>query len=151
MTESVERFITQFKDGVQGCHMEWDNAQEFAEELCSLLDERDALKGKLKNIISHATMGTMDDSDAGMNDICVQITSIRNDMYTDGLERGRVKERDRCFAIAMAEVTAMSEGAQFSLHPRIEPDPLSSDTSYMRYKIALAVEKVALDIMKEDQ
>jgi ABC-type nitrate/sulfonate/bicarbonate transport system substrate-binding protein len=41
-TETVERFIERFIEGAQGCHMDPDNAQEFARILQGVLAERAA-------------------------------------------------------------------------------------------------------------
>lgn len=41
------------------------------------------LQGKLRMIVSHATMGTTDGEGQSTNDICVQITALRNELYQD--------------------------------------------------------------------
>ena len=45
--------------------------------------ERDALKSKLRNVISHATMGALTDPDASLNAIGVKITEMRNEVFED--------------------------------------------------------------------
>ena len=41
------------------------------------------LQGRLRMIVSHATMGTTDGEGQSTNDICVQITALRNELYQD--------------------------------------------------------------------
>ena len=49
--EAVERFIAQFESGAQGCSMDCDDAQAFAEDLRALSAERDALKAALAEAV----------------------------------------------------------------------------------------------------
>lgn len=48
-----------------------------------LRDTIAALESKLRMIVSHATMGSTDGSGMSVNDICVQITAFRNDLYRE--------------------------------------------------------------------
>ena len=45
--------------------------------------ERAALKSKLRNVISHATMGALTDPDASLNAIGVKTTEMRNKVFED--------------------------------------------------------------------
>lgn len=54
------------------------------------------LQGKLRMIVSHATMGTADGEGQSTNDICVQITDLRNELYQDG----KAAEREACAKLA---------------------------------------------------
>jgi hypothetical protein len=55
-------------------------------------DQVEALKAKLRQIISHATMGQTDGEGMSVNDICVQITALRNDLYHAALSRNSSTE-----------------------------------------------------------
>ncbi|WP_136682013.1 hypothetical protein [Falsirhodobacter xinxiangensis] len=58
--------------------------------------EVEALKSKLRMIVSHATAGRTDGEGQSVNDICVQITALRNELWEDAqaaLARGSVAEK----------------------------------------------------------
>jgi hypothetical protein len=47
-------------------------------------DQREALQHKLRMVVSHATGGSSQDIDASVNDICVEITRMRNMVWEGG-------------------------------------------------------------------
>lgn len=65
-------------------------AEAFAKHRATQAAELDALRSKLRNVVSHATGGNWSDhADASLNDICVEISRFRNVLYQDGKDKGR--------------------------------------------------------------
>ena len=54
--------------------------------IIAALPDYDEQEAKLRNIVSHATAGSMQYSNQTTNDICVEITRTRNLIYNAGVE-----------------------------------------------------------------
>lgn len=64
------------------------------------------LRGKLRSVVSHATGGSSQDIDEGLNDICVRISRHRNDVWNTALEKGRTEAATHITTLE-AEVEAL--------------------------------------------
>lgn len=68
--------------------------------------ELDRLRTERRNIVSHATMGGTDGEGMSLNDVCVEITANRNDIYTSA--KNMVDRLRTELATAIAERDAQS-------------------------------------------
>lgn len=69
--------------------------------------ENERLKGRLRMIVSHATMGATTGEGMSVNDISVKITVLRNEVYQAGKDADLAEARAREAAAWEAGATAM--------------------------------------------
>lgn len=77
----------------------WYKADEVETTIAALKAERDAAVARAERaeadrrmIVSHATMGGTDGQEMGLNEICVRITAVRNEIYQEGKARAALPE-----------------------------------------------------------
>uniref|UniRef100_UPI0013048756 hypothetical protein n=1 Tax=Paracoccus sp. SY TaxID=1330255 RepID=UPI0013048756 len=73
-------------------HCNDSKCKDAADTIKAQADVIERLQGKLRMIVSHATMGSTDGEGQSTNDICVQITALRNELYHDA----KAAEREAC-------------------------------------------------------
>jgi hypothetical protein len=62
--------------------------REAAAELASLRAELEQVKGDMRMVVSHATMGRTAGDGMSVNDISVKITALRNELFKDAMAAG---------------------------------------------------------------
>jgi hypothetical protein len=90
-----------------------DVADEAATRLTALQAENEALRGKMRAIVSHATGGSDQDIDAPLNDISVRITQNMARYYDGGKEAAQAeneKLREALEPFARLQVPRKAEG-----------------------------------------
>jgi hypothetical protein len=64
------------------------SAQSLARRVASAEAELAALEVKARNIVSHATGGALTDLSKSLNDICVEISAVKNRIFNEALAIG---------------------------------------------------------------
>lgn len=67
----------------------------------ALRDSAEKAKADLRMVVSHATMGSTDGTGLSLNDICVKITALRNQIYIDA-KAAQALVVERCMATIQA-------------------------------------------------